>query len=83
MARSARRGRLTPMGLLRSSAISRGFLGSSRGWRTVGIAYFAIRALRSLFGRTPEVVTVEELAPGQRMQITAIPPPERRRLRRS
>ncbi|MDQ3739142.1 MAG: hypothetical protein M3337_08240 [Actinomycetota bacterium] len=81
MARTGRRSRFRPTMLLRSSAISRGFLGSSRGWRTIGIAYFGIAAVRKLFGRTPEVVSVDELAPGQRMQITAIPPPDRRRRR--
>lgn len=71
------------MALVRSTAITKGFLGGSRGWRTAGLVYFAVRALRRLFGSTPEVVSVDELAPGQRMQITAIPPPERRRRRRS
>ncbi|CAN5756674.1 hypothetical protein BH20ACT4_BH20ACT4_08830 [soil metagenome] len=71
------------MALLRTSAITRGFLGGSSGWRTFGLAYFGLRALRRLFGRSPEVVSVDELAPGQRMQITAIPPPGRRHRRRS
>ena len=82
MARSARRSALSPMAFARAAALSKGVLGSHRGWRAFAVVYFGFRGLRRLFGRTPEVVTVEELAPGQRMHISAIPQAKRSRRRR-
>lgn len=78
MARSARRRRLSPVYLLRTQAITKGFLGGQSGWRTFGIAYFGLRFLKRLLGKNEEVLIVEELAPGQRMHITALAPPEKR-----
>lgn len=68
---------------LRTAAIYRGLLGGSRPWMVV-FGFFALgRVRRAVFGRTPESVAIEVLAPGQTVSITALePPPRGRRARR-
>ena len=68
-----RRGALSPSYLLRNGSIYKGFLGDSSAWRVIGIAYFGVRFMKKMLGRTEEVVATEQLAPAQFLRIEAIP----------
>lgn len=50
--------------------ISRGFLGDSRMWTVVGAAALTVRALKRLFGGSPQQVYSHELARGETLVIT-------------
>jgi hypothetical protein len=69
---------LSPTYWIRRQGLYKGILGGSRGWRVVGITFFATRYLRKTFGRSEEVVSVETLKPGQFASVQAIKPPTRR-----
>lgn len=80
----ARRTRLfSPSAFLRNGAIYKGFLGPSRGWKIVGALIFGRRALKKLFGKTEETLTVEKLQAGQFVRIDAVKPPSRRQRKRA
>lgn len=80
----ARRSRLlSPSVFLRNGAIYKGFLGPSRGWKIVGAFIFGRRALKKLFGKTEETLTVEKLTAGQFIRIDAVKPPTRRQRKRA
>ncbi len=80
----ARRSRLlSPSVFLRNGAIYKGFLGPSRGWKIVGALIFGRRALKKLFGRSEETLTVETLKPGQFVRIDAVKPPTRRQRKKA
>jgi hypothetical protein len=68
---------------MRNAALYRGLLGGSRPWMVV-FGFFALgRVRRAVFGRSPQSVATEVLAPGQTISITALePPPRGRRARR-
>jgi hypothetical protein len=61
------------------AALNRGFLGGSPGWRAFGVAYFGLKFVRRAFGKTPEIVAIDELERGQTISITAIDPKTLRR----
>jgi hypothetical protein len=63
----------------RRAAIRRGLLGGSRGWQAFGVAYFGLRFMRKAFGKNVEIVSIDELKPGQAMSIAAIDPKTLRR----
>lgn len=69
--------------ILRRRAFSQGIVGHSRFWRIVAVLIFSRRILRKLFGKHPEVVTIEKLRPGQAMMLRTIPAVSRRERRRS
>lgn len=50
--------------------ISRGFLGGGRAWTLIGALALTVRALKRLFGGTPQVAYSEELRPGESLIIT-------------
>lgn len=56
--------------LLTRLGLTRGLLGGSRVWLTLGAAAVAVRALARLATKEPEVVFSEELPPGQSLVIT-------------
>jgi hypothetical protein len=68
---------------LRRTSTRRGLLGGSRGWMAVFVALTGGRLLRKAVRRTPQLVTVERLEPGQSMTIRALEPTSRRSRRRS
>lgn len=71
-----------PLGpYLRSRGIKDGVLGGRRGWLILGVAVWSGRLLKKLVMRSPEVVSVEKLEPGQSVTVTALAPQERRRRR--
>lgn len=55
--------------LLSRLGISRGFLGDSRVWAVVGAAALTVRALKRLFGGSPQQAYTHELAPGETLVI--------------
>lgn len=63
-----------PIVTLRQMSVWRGLLGSSRGWRALGITLWSFHLLRRLLGRNPELVAIERLKPGQSMVVTALVP---------
>lgn len=65
------------MALMRQNALSKGFYGGRKGWLFVGILLWAPRVAKRMFGRTEETLTLEKLAPGQTVTITAVRPPTR------
>lgn len=68
---------------MRNAALYRGLLGGSKPWMAVFVFYALGRVRRAVFGRTPQSVAIEVLAPGQTVSITALePPPRGRRARR-
>ena len=58
------------LGALTRLGIRRGLLGGSRAWMAVGVAAVAVRLLRRMASRGPEVVYCEPLDPGQRLLIS-------------
>ncbi len=50
--------------------VSRGFLGDSRAWTIVGALALTVRALKRVFGGTPQEAYSHELAPGETVVIT-------------
>ena len=68
---------------MRNAAIYRGLLGGSRPWMVVFVIFAIGRVRHAVFGRTPESVATEVLAPGQTVSITALEStPRGRRARR-
>lgn len=51
-------------------AFRKGLLGGSRPWMAVGGAALALRLLKKMAARQPEVVYCEELQPGQTLTIS-------------
>ena len=77
---------MSPTFTLRRNALYKGFLGGNRGWMVVGVAVYGPRLMKKAFGRTPQHLSTERLAPGQAVRIEAIPPmsrSERRAARRA
>jgi hypothetical protein len=73
MARAARHSIFSPFVLLRRNSLYKGLLGGDRTWVLVGAVVWLPRLVKKAFGRTPEVVTIEKLPPGQAIRIQAIP----------
>jgi hypothetical protein len=73
-----RGGRLSPIGLARRAAFSKGLLGGNRTWMAVGAGLWLVRTGRRAFGRTEEHVSLDKLRPGQSMEIRTIVPSTRR-----
>ena len=65
--------------LLRSTAVTRGVLGSSRTWALVAVGIYGLRLLRGMAQRDTEMVAVEGLEAGEAILIRAVPGPEARR----
>lgn len=65
------------MALVRHNALSKGVFGGRKGWMFVGFLLWAPRVAKRMFGRTEETLTLEKLAPGQTVTITAVRPPTR------
>lgn len=57
--------------------VERGLRQGNRFWLVFGGALVAGRLLRRTFGRVSETLSIEQLAPGQSVVITAIAPPTR------
>jgi len=55
---------------LQRMGLRRGVFGTSTPWLYIGAASWAIRTLRRMAARKPEVLLHEELEPGQRLVIT-------------
>jgi hypothetical protein len=71
---------LRPSALLRRRFIVNGVMGGNRKWLILGgAAWFLHYARRILFGSDPVAVYTEELAPGEKLVITHIARPEKRR----
>jgi hypothetical protein len=63
--------------LLRSLArngMRRGLLNGSRPWLIIGISATGLRIAARLLAKKPEVVFSSKLLPGERIQISALPP---------
>ena len=56
--------------LLSRLGFARGFLGGSRAWTMVGTLALTARALKRLFGGTPQDAYSHELRPGETLVIT-------------
>jgi hypothetical protein len=67
---------------LRRYGVSRGFLGGSRPWMVIGGVAYALRAVKWARKRDVEVLFSEEIKPGERLVISPIAPPQKRRRRR-
>lgn len=78
---SRRRRLLSPIAYARRAGIYRGLLGGDRRWLIIGGTVIVAGKLRRVFGRSTEVVTLEELKPGQPLRLEAIRPPSRRERR--
>ncbi len=50
--------------------VSRGFLGDSRAWAVVGALALTVRAVKRLFGGTPQEAYSHKLQPGETLVIT-------------
>jgi hypothetical protein len=72
---------LSPSVYVRTTAVRRGVLGGDRFWRTIAVMIVAGEVLRRVFGRSPELLSIERLEPGQSVQIRTLPASERRRRR--
>lgn len=68
----------SPVHYLRHRALYDGVLGGSTLWKIVAVMV----VLRKVFGKQPEHLGIERLAPGQSIQIIAIKPSSRRARRR-
>ena len=69
-----------PLVLLRRRFIFNGILGGSRKWLILGGAAWVLHYARRIFlGSGPVPVYTEELAPGEKLVITHIARPEKRR----
>lgn len=55
---------------LRRTGTRKGFMGDSKPWLYIGAASWAIRLLRRMAQRKPEILLLEELKPGQRIIIS-------------
>lgn len=75
-------GIVSPMQMARRRAVRYGFVGGERLWRFIGLTMVIRELLRRIFGRRPEYVALERLAPGQSVQVTAIPSARSSRRRR-
>lgn len=82
-ARSRRGGLLSPFAYARRAGIYRGLFGGDRRWLLIGGTVIVAGKLRRFFGRSTEIVTIEELKPGQPLRLEAIPAPSRRQRRRA
>ncbi len=56
--------------LLSRLGVARGFLGDSRAWTIVGASALTLRALKRLFGGTPQEPYSHKLKPGETLVIT-------------
>lgn len=50
--------------------VSRGLLGGTRAWTIVGVLALTIRALKRMFGGTPQEAYSHKLQPGETLVIT-------------
>ncbi len=82
-ARTRRPSVLSPFAFAKRAGIYRGLLGGDRRWLILGGTAIVLGRIRRMFGRTPEIVTIEELKPGHPLRLEAIPPPSRRERRRA
>ena len=67
---------------LRRSGFYKGVLGDSRGWLAVFVGLYAARRVAKIWTRSPEVVSIEQLVPGQTVAITALMPEKKSRRKR-
>lgn len=65
---------VTPLGRLSRMGFTRGVLGGSRPWLYIGLAATTTRALRRLARASPRTVLLEELEPGEALEIRVLPP---------
>lgn len=68
--------------VVKRRALRDGIFGQSAAWKFVAVVAFGGPLLRRLIAKRPEVVLIEELRPGESMQITPIAPAGRRSRRR-
>lgn len=54
------------------TAIRKGFLGGSTGWRILGLLIFVPKVLKLLFGRKAESITLGPLQAGEGVEIRAV-----------
>ncbi len=64
--------------VLKRRALRDGIFGQSTAWKLVAVVAFGGPLLRRLVSKRSEVVLIEELRPGESMQITPIAPAGRR-----
>jgi hypothetical protein len=76
---SAQPSRLSPFGMLRRAAFTRGVLGRQPVWALLSVVLWLFRRMRA--ERQPKVVALEKLLPGQSMTLTTVTPPTRRQRR--
>ena len=50
--------------------IARGFMGGSRAWTVVATVALTMRAMKKVFGGTPDIAYTEKLGPGDCLVIT-------------
>ncbi len=75
---------MDPLATARRYGIERGLLGNSRLWLVLGVAAWSIKALRWAWKPAPIRVFSGDLAEGESITITQLPPlPSRRRRRRA
>lgn len=65
--------------MLRTRSLREGLVKGRRGWFVVGVVVWVLRGLRVLARRRPQVVSVEKVAAGQSITVSAVAPTRRRR----
>jgi hypothetical protein len=63
---------------LARSALRRGTIGGQRGFLAVPAGLAVLRAVRRATTKTPEVIAIEKLQPGERLELVTIRPPTRK-----
>jgi hypothetical protein len=63
----------SPSAALRRRSLNRGVFGGSRVWTAVAVLVWGVRLLRWAVGRREVVVAREQLHPGDRITIRALP----------
>lgn len=72
---------LKPSVVMRRNALYKGVFGGSRLWMAVGAVLWGRGAMKRVFGKQVEVVSVEKLKRGQAVHIDTFKPPTRRQRR--
>jgi hypothetical protein len=62
------------MSWLLRQARKRGLMGGSRPWTAIWALLLAVRLARRFTKRKPEILYTTTLAPGESVQVTALPP---------
>jgi hypothetical protein len=69
--------RVTLIGRVARTGLTRGLLGRSRAWLVTGLAATTVRIVHRVVRESPDTVFSEELGPGERVEIRVLPPERR------